>query len=708
MPLLRRRAEEEDVVEPTFDDVLWTLLFMTSLWIGGKMAARLGMPSLVGEIAVGISMGPHGAALVPAAEALMLYGEVGLMLLVLEAGLDVDLAMLKVIGPRGVGVAISGSLMPLTLGAAIASVGFGLDWKASLAVGCALAPTSMGIALNVLKGAGVLNTPTGQLIIAAAVLDDVIALILLAELHALDDPSPLKLVMPVFASVGLMLSIGWLGTSVAPNITQRCLPYIKPKLRDKVLLGALLFLAIILVPCCHQLGSSHLLGAFLAGLCFCTDADAHAAWQQQVKRLLQWLLKIFFAATIGFEVPVRSFAQPEVIWRAAALCVASLGKVATGLWAVPLRRAEFLTVGFAMAAWGEFAFITATTARDTHIIDDVTFSAVILAVLVSVILSPTLLRLTLAHSARTAQMRIEDAMAGHGSGGGGGGGGGPARGGELDAVDDDEGGLVGDAAESAACYRLRLRSAPAWGLSTALTQAVMEQGLVVLDTRSQHGYNPPMVVTEMFVQDLLLSLPPTSSLPSHRDEQLQARLSALHAAIVDAVSGSARDGGKVDLIRWLAGAPGAGRGGSGGSGGSGGGAAISDIAGGVGVSAGRTARSGRSACGRAGGSSAARRARRRGPTAWDEDERFGIDTRPKFAYALRLGEADAWDDDEDVEFEHHGYSYKDFGLAAGLEGFVDYGSTSSRAGGRRAASPLDWEGLPTPERLEHDDHLDFM
>ena len=162
-----------EVIEPTFDDVLWTLLFMTSLWIGGKLAAKLGMPGLVGEIAVGISLGPHGVALVPAPEALMLYGEVGLMLLVLEAGLDVDLAMLKVIGLRGVGVAISGSLAPLTGGALIASFGFGLGWKAALAVGCALAPTSMGIALNVLKGGGVLNTPTGQLIIAAAVLDDV-------------------------------------------------------------------------------------------------------------------------------------------------------------------------------------------------------------------------------------------------------------------------------------------------------------------------------------------------------------------------------------------------------------------------------------------------------------------------------------------------------------------------------------------------------
>ena len=96
--------------------------------------------------------------------------------------------MLRLIGLRGVGVAVSGSIAPLAIASSLGILVLGLDWKAALAVGCTLAPTSMGIALNVLKKGRVLNTPTGQLIIAAAVLDDVIALVLLAMLTALDDP----------------------------------------------------------------------------------------------------------------------------------------------------------------------------------------------------------------------------------------------------------------------------------------------------------------------------------------------------------------------------------------------------------------------------------------------------------------------------------------------------------------------------------------
>ena len=118
------------------------------------------------------------------------------------------------------------------------------------------------------------------------------------------------MVLPVATSVGLMLGVGWLAIYVVPRVLKQCvLPRVPPNQRDNALLGLLFFLAFCLVPGCHQLGSSHLLGAFLAGLSFCSDEHVHHAWTKQVKRLLQWLLRIFFAATIGFEVPVREFVQ---------------------------------------------------------------------------------------------------------------------------------------------------------------------------------------------------------------------------------------------------------------------------------------------------------------------------------------------------------------------------------------------------------------
>ena len=83
-----------------FGDVLWTLLFVSAVWIAGKLFGKLGTPALVGEIIVGVLLGPQVAILAPQPAALMLYGEVGLLLLVLEAGLDVDIPMLRLIGAR--------------------------------------------------------------------------------------------------------------------------------------------------------------------------------------------------------------------------------------------------------------------------------------------------------------------------------------------------------------------------------------------------------------------------------------------------------------------------------------------------------------------------------------------------------------------------------------------------------------------------------
>ena len=113
-----------------FNMVILLTFSFASIWCAGKAASKLGLPTLVGEILVGVVLGPPLADLMPVPEALMLFGEVGLMLLVLEAGLDVDFAMLKLIGLRGIAIAVTGSLTPLVLGWLLSSFFLGLEWKA--------------------------------------------------------------------------------------------------------------------------------------------------------------------------------------------------------------------------------------------------------------------------------------------------------------------------------------------------------------------------------------------------------------------------------------------------------------------------------------------------------------------------------------------------------------------------------------------------
>lgn len=178
---LTTRALHHSQVE--FDDVVMSFLFLIAVWVGGKAAAGMRMPSLVGELAVGLVMGPPLLDVVPLAEALMLYGEVGLLLLVrrcrpsavrrsqwtpgigiqkaaaassellstrsaqralrhsqrrnlmrlrmpaqvLEAGLDADLPMMRTVGPRGVAIALCGTCLPVCIAAGLGRAVLGLD-----------------------------------------------------------------------------------------------------------------------------------------------------------------------------------------------------------------------------------------------------------------------------------------------------------------------------------------------------------------------------------------------------------------------------------------------------------------------------------------------------------------------------------------------------------------------------------------------------
>merc|ERR1712038_1002528 len=366
-----------------------------------------GMPGLVGEIIFGIILGPHLLNLPgdEGSEFLIVIGEIGLVMLVVEAGIDVDVGMLKLIGPRGLAIALLGSFFPMSIGFAITYLFMGTDLMSSIAIAACFAPTSMGIALNVLKKAKILNTPTGQLIIAAAILDDVMALIILTEIQALSDPTPMAIALPLIVSPVLIVLIGYLAIAWIPRWTKALMSRVPKNHRENVILALLFIATFILVPMVHFLGS------FLAGLCFCTDHTIHHAWHHQIKRVLQWMLRIFFAAAIGFAIPILEFGSPAVIIRGFIYCFAGIGKIVQGFFAQPLNAKEFFIVGFSMSAWGEFAFILATVSYSEGQMDKESFSAVLLAVLLSVIYSPYGLVLTISYFEKQAQKRMDEHLA---------------------------------------------------------------------------------------------------------------------------------------------------------------------------------------------------------------------------------------------------------------------------------------------------------
>jgi len=359
-------------VHVIYEDLYHSLVFLICIYVAGVVSARLlKMPNLVGEIVCGIILGPPLFDFVPNAEAFVLLGELGLIILVLEAGIDIDVSMLALIGTRGFLIAVIGSVLPIGMGMLIAFLIGVDDVKAIISAGAVFGPTSLGIALNILRGGGILNTPVGQLIISAAVIDDMVALIVLSQLESLTGTITVGgVLIPVVSALLYLVVGGYMAIWVMPPfLAKYVLKHFAEEKKGKLEMTIMFGLLLALMPATYYSKASYLMGAFVAGLAFCTSHELHSLFVRQFKRLLQWLMRIFFAASIGFQVPVKDFSDPTVVWQGLVFTLALLGKLAVG-FLVPnftpsrsftnLHLRDCLITGFSMAAEGEFAFVIGT------------------------------------------------------------------------------------------------------------------------------------------------------------------------------------------------------------------------------------------------------------------------------------------------------------------------------------------------------------
>mmetsp|Transcript_53439 Transcript_53439/g.105416 ORF Transcript_53439/g.105416 Transcript_53439/m.105416 type:complete len:660 (+) Transcript_53439:52-2031(+) len=516
----------------TFYSVISTIIFLMCVWVAGKLCESIKMPGLIGEIIAGSLLGPSLANFAPEHRALEMIGEIGLILLVVEAGLEVDLSVLRQIGTRGLMIGLIGSIIPLGIGYGIASA-FGLTGTAALAVGACFAPTSMGVALVVLKAGNALNTTMGQLVVAAAVADDVLALVILSELKALIHPNPLAFVWPVLSALGFSVVISYLAVAVIPPLLQNYVIKAIPKAYvEDTLLGIMVMVVVALMCALHYGYGSYLLGAFLGGLSFCTAKSMMDTWHHQVKRIMKWLLRLFFSATVGFEVPIDAFWTPKVLGMGFALFGAILGKMSLGFFATPLDLPSFLLVAFSMSTWGEFAFIIAVEAKLQGLIHGHEYAAVIFAVLLSIIISPYCLRLSLQYGDREQQHRVDQYI-----------------------LDEKE-------HPSHVYYKLYIRMKNVWGLQPEIMHLFTSLHLECIELRADLVAED-FVMYEAYLKDLSLQDDDPSSMEA---DGLPERIAFLRAALLTFLS--RRDCDVIDakadvedfdnlhgfaLVRWMPG-----------------------------------------------------------------------------------------------------------------------------------------------------------
>ena len=341
-------------------------------------------------------------------------------------------------GLRGVVIAFVGTLLPVTIGTLI-SWNYVDNFKSALAAGCSFGPTSAGIAMNVLGGTKVLskdkdnnsqdaqeqdttstilNLPVGQLIVAAAIVDDILALVVLSQLEALtisdgnetysNRSLALDMAIPIVSALVWLFLGGAIALWVFPKLFAELLNHTKlDNSSGNVSLVVLIGILYVLLPSTYFSRASYLLGAFLSGLCFCRDDSGglQQTFRREFQLLTDYGMKLFFAASIGFQVPVRSFTG-STIGLGCFFALSLLGKLAVGLLTPNFyqgdqskqykrhRVRDSFVVGFSMMGEAEFAFVVAVFGVTEGLVPPDIYASIVWAILMSTVISPLLLKST--------------------------------------------------------------------------------------------------------------------------------------------------------------------------------------------------------------------------------------------------------------------------------------------------------------------------
>jgi Kef-type K+ transport system membrane component KefB len=371
------------------------LLGLVLVWLAAKLASegmeRIGQTAVLGELLAGVLIGPGTLGLVHDSEALHSLAELGVLILLFEVGLESDLDELLKAGLQAALVAIVGVVLPFVAGYAL------MHWSGypplvAVFVGATLTATSVGITARVLADLGRLQDAAANVVLGAAVVDDILGLIILAVVTGVAQTGAVSLGGVALLSgkaVGFLVVALFLGLKLAPALVRWVG---RLRARGTLLVYAVVF-AVALAALADLIGLATIIGAFAAGLILAsTERRAHI--EERVKPVADLLVPVFFV-TVGMKVepamlnPFAANAQLGIAMLLTAVAVAS--KLAAGL-AVYQRGVRRWPVGVGMVPRGEVGLIFAGTGLAVGVVAADLYSALVVAVMLTTFVAPPWLK----------------------------------------------------------------------------------------------------------------------------------------------------------------------------------------------------------------------------------------------------------------------------------------------------------------------------
>ncbi len=370
------------------------LIVLVAAKSAAELAERFRVPAVVGEICAGILIGPSVLGLVELGGdrgvSITVMAEIGVLLLLLQVGMEMDLGELAKVGKASLLVAIIGVVLPFGFGAAT-GLAFGESGNTALFFGAALTATSVGITARVFGDLRALATTEARIVLGAAVADDVLGLVILTVVVKIVTGSSVGPGL-VIQTVGLAL-VFLLGTGIVGL-------FVVPRLLDVVHRRASSPAAVTVVALAIALGFAELaaqaklafiIGAFMAGLGL-GKSRHHERIALDLGAIGNIFIPVFFVQ-IGINADLAAMVKPSVLGIAAAMtALAVIGKMAAAVGAMG-TRADKLLIGLGMVPRGEVGLIFASIGLAAGVLNDDQYGALLIVVLVTTIVTPPLLRL---------------------------------------------------------------------------------------------------------------------------------------------------------------------------------------------------------------------------------------------------------------------------------------------------------------------------
>jgi Kef-type K+ transport system membrane component KefB len=382
------------------------LILITARFLG-ELFAKYGIPSVLGELFAGILLGSSMLDLIHPNEILKILAEIGIILLLFEVGLETDFARLKNAGLKSFAVAVLGVVLPFIFGMGVAYYLFELDFTVSLFIAGTLTATSIGITLRVLKDIHMENTNIAQIVIGAAVIDDIIGIILLVFIYDYSTAHEVSFdhTLSVTSMIVLFLIFAPVLAKILSTIIHRYhSKHLVPGYFPTIIISLILLFSYL----SHLVGAPAILGSFAAGVAlsrrfflpFGAMLETNEKLLLEVKRdmtpIIQMFTPIFFVMVgLSVDLSVIDFTSSSFwVMGSVFIIIAFISKFAAAFFIYQKSIRNNAVIGISMIPRGEVGLIFAEMGRVNGALPNDIYAMLIFVIVITTIVPPFILKHT--------------------------------------------------------------------------------------------------------------------------------------------------------------------------------------------------------------------------------------------------------------------------------------------------------------------------